>query len=168
MRIAHILGVLLLLGVVAASAQQTASRLDDGGMSAVEDLYLARDDGEGKAGEVTTVFAPSDIPIHCIVVLANAEPASVKMNFVAVKVSGVKPESRVVSAAYSTTQGQDRVFFTGKPDGKWVAGSYRIDIYVNNKLEKSLAFDVKGSAAPAAASSFGPTRPKPKPIRKKH
>jgi len=166
MRIAHIFCVLLLLGI-ALAAQPPAPIGDGAGSAAIEELYLARDDGEGKAGEVTTVFSPSDIPIHCIVMLKDAAPATVKMNFVAVKVNGVKPESRVVSASFSTVQGQDQVYFTGRPHGKWVAGRYRIDIFVNEKLEKSLAFDVKGGAVPAA-SNFVPTKPKPRPTRKKN
>ena len=166
MRFAHIFCILLLLGIGLA-AQPPVSVGNGESSSVIEDLYVARDDGEGKAGEVTTVFSPGDIPIHCIVMLKEAAPAIVKMNFVAVKVNGVKPESRVVSASYSTVQGQNQVYFTGRPHGKWTAGSYRIDIFVNDKLEKSLAFDVKGGAIPAA-SNFAPTKPKPKPARKKN
>ena len=164
MRFAHISLFLIVLCVGAFA--QTPRPVDVALSTAVEDVYLARDDGEGKAGEVTSVFTPNDIPIHCIVVLAKPDPASVRMNFVAVKVNGVKPDSRVVSASFATQQGQDRVFFTGKPHGKWTAGSYRIDVFVNDKLEKSLDFEVKGGVLPAA-SNFAPTRPKPlKPIKK--
>ena len=166
MRFAHIFFVLLLFGI-GLSAQPPAPIGDGAGSAVIEELYVARDDGEGKAGDVTTVFSPSDIPIHCIVVLTDSAPANVKMNFVAVKVNGVKPESRVVSASYATSQGQDRVFFTGKPHGKWTPGSYRIDVFVNEKLEKSLAFEVKGGVIPAA-SSFAPTKPKPRLARKKN
>ncbi|HQU93134.1 MAG TPA: hypothetical protein PLK77_12590 [Pyrinomonadaceae bacterium] len=164
MRFAHIslFLIVLCLGAVAQPPRPVDAALS----KAVEDVYLARDDGEGKAGEVTSTFTPNDIPIHCIVVLAKPDPAAVRMNFVAVKVNGVKPESRVVSAAYATSQGQDRVFFTGKPHGKWTAGSYRIDVFVNDKLEKSIDFDVKGGVLPAA-SNFAPTKPKPrKPVKK--
>lgn len=166
MRIAHILCILFVL-VAGLFAQPPGSIGDGAESSVIEDVYLARDDGEGKAGEVTTVFSPSDIPIHCIVMLKDAAPATVRMNFVAVKVNGVKPESRVVSASYSTVQGQDQVYFTGRPQGKWTAGSYRIDIFVNEKLEKSMAFDVKGGAVPAA-SNFTPLKPKPRTPRRKN
>jgi hypothetical protein len=158
MRIAHILLTLILL-VVGISAQPP--RPETVPASSVDDVYLARDDGEGKAGEVTSTFSPGDIPIHCIVVLSTADPAAVRMNFVAVKVNGVKPGSKIVSAAYGTSQGQDRVFFTGRPHGKWTAGSYRIDVFVNDKLEKSIDFEVKGGIV-STGSNFAPSRPKPR------
>jgi len=130
--------------------------------SAVEDVYLARDDGEGKAGEVTETFAPSDIPIHCVVVLADGRPRAVKMVLVAVKVPGVKPESRVVAAAYTTKDEQDRVYFTGRPEGKWVPGTYRIDVFVDEKKERSVMFEVKGTVSPAAANKFvAPVKKRP-------
>ena len=165
MRFVHIfiLIVVLCLGVLAQPARPAVEAT----AAAVEDVYLARDDGEGKAGEVTSIFTPSDIPIHCIVVLAKPDPTAVRMNFVAVKVNGVKPESRIVSASYATVQGQDRVFFTGKPHGKWTAGTYRIDIFVNDKLEKSLDFEVKSGILPAA-SNFAPTKPIPRKLIKKN
>jgi len=167
MRSAHIF-ILLFLFCIGLTAQSSEPVKADPGASVVEDLYLARDDGGGKAGDVTSTFSPADIPIHCIVVLSKTHPIGVKMNFVAVKVAGVKPESRVVSSAYTTRQGQDRVFFTGRPDRRWVAGVYRIDIFVEGKLEKSLAFEVKGNAVPIEVSNFVPAKHKPKPARKKN
>lgn len=164
MRFAHISLLLIILCIGALA--QPPKPVDVTPPAAVDDVYLARDDGEGKAGDVTSVFTPNDIPIHCIVVLTKPDPAAVRMSFVAVKVNGVKPESKIVSASYATSQGQDRVFFTGKPHGKWTAGSYRIDVFVNDKLEKSLDFEVKGGVLPAA-SNFVPTKPKPrKPVKK--
>jgi len=164
MRFAHI-SVFLLVFCLGTFAQLPRP-VGDVPSDAVKDVYLARDDGDGKAGEVTSVFSPIDIPIHCIVGLAKADPATVRMNFVAVKVSGVKAESRVVSASYATRQGEDQVYFTGKPHGKWTAGIYRIDVFVNDKLEKSLDFEVKGGVLPAA-SNFAPAKPKPrKPVKK--
>lgn len=129
----------------------------------VEDVYLARDDGSGKAGDVVTAFATSDIPIHCVVVLEGAAKVTVKMNFVAVAVPGVKPDTKVVSVTYTTSERQNRVNFTGRPDGQWTPGRYRVDIFLDGKPEKQLEFSIKGTAMTPVASKFVPAeRPKPK------
>ena len=92
----------------------------------IEEVYLAKDNGEGKAGEQVTEFTTTDIPIYCVVLLESNAKTVVKMNFVAVSVSGVKPETKVVTASYTTKDGQNRVNFSGRPDGKWTPGKYRV------------------------------------------
>lgn len=147
----------------AVFAQAPAEPIQD---AIVEDVYLARDDGSGKAGEVVETFNTRDIPIYCIVTLAKFSPINVKMNLVAVKVNGVKPETKVVTTGYTTKQGENRVNFRGKPDGVWVAGTYRIDVLVEGKREKSLTFEVKSNSAPAGAMKFAPAKPKATTARK--
>lgn len=163
MRFANIL--LVSIGLYAGLYAQPPEPVSDAKTDVVEDVYLAKDDGKGKAGDVVESFSTGDIPIHCIVMLVKADPVAVKMNLVAVKVAGVKPESRVVSTGYTTKQGQDRVFFTGRPDGKWTAGTYRVDVFVGGKKERSLTFEIRGSVIPAAATQFSPPTPKPKPLQ---
>jgi hypothetical protein len=135
----------------------------------VEDVFLAKDNGEGKAGDMADSFLTTDIPIYCVVSLNSTKPATVKMNFVAVNVKGVKAESRVFSVSYKTNGRQNRVDFTGKPDGAWTAGSYRIDIYIDDKLAVGKSFEIKKSPfeiqkKPAQeVKNFVPPKPKPKP-----
>ncbi len=114
---------------------------------AIEEVYLARDDGEGKAGEQVNEFRTTDVPIYCIVLLESNVKSVVKMNFVAVAVGGVRAETKVVTATYTTNAGQNRVNFTGRPDGKWTPGKYRVDLFVDGKLERNVEFDIK-SAGP--------------------
>ena len=157
MKFAHAL-IFTMLFSIAAFAQLP----QDGAETAigkVEDVYLARDNGEGRAGDVVEEFTTGDGKIFCVVMLTGYDPTPVKMLLVAVKVPGVKPESKVVTAAYTTKQGQDRVYFSGSPDGKWVAGTYRIDIFVADKKERSLSFEIKGAGVPAAATKFVPSKP---------
>lgn len=111
----------------------------------VESVWLARDDGKGEAGEETNIFSPSDIPIYCLVQLNSQKPATVKMNLIAVSVAGVKPETKVISVSYKTNGKQNRVSFTGKPEGSWVVGKYRIDVFVNGKAGASREFEVQKS-----------------------
>lgn len=132
----------------------------------VEELYLAKDDGKGKAGEQVSEFSTGDIPIYCVVMLDTPAKVTVKMNFVAVNVSGVKPETKVVTASYTMKDGQNRVNFTGTPEGKWTPGKYRVDIFIDGKIARDLVFEIKGSGGNTdAVKSFAPTSP-PKRTRK--
>src|ERR1700742_4217485 len=79
----------------------------------VDDIYLAKDDGKGQAGEAATTFRTTDIPIYCIVQLDSTAPATVKMNLVAESVAGVKADTKVVSTSYTTKDGENRVNFNG-------------------------------------------------------
>jgi hypothetical protein len=116
---------------------------------AVEELYLARDDGRGKPGEQVSEFRTTDIPIHCVVLLDANTIVTVKMNFVAVSVTGVRPDTKVVTSSYVTEDGQNRVNFTGRPDDRWTPGKYRVDIFLDGKIAKSLEFDIKSVAGSA-------------------
>ena len=109
----------------------------------IKELYLAKDDGSGKAGEQATSFITTDVPIYCVVLLDSAAPVTVKMNLVAVAVAGVKAETRVVSTSYKTRDNEDRVNFSGKPAGQWVAGRYRVDIFVDDRPSVSREFAVQ-------------------------
>ena len=157
MRFAHTLLITLLFSLAVLS--QAPQALPEPAVGKVEDVYLARDNGEGKVGDIVEDFTTRDTRIHCVVMLTSFDPTLVKMLLVAVKVPGVKPESKVVTAAYTTKQGQDRVFFSGSPDGEWVTGTYRIDIFVADKKERSVTFEIKGSGVPAASTKFAPTKP---------
>lgn len=134
----------------------------------IEEVYLAKDDGAGKAGEPVTEFRTTDVPIYCVVLLESGEKAVVKMNFVAVNVAGVKPETKVVTASYTTKGGQDRVNFTGRPDGKWTSGKYRVDLFLNGKKVRDVEFDIKGAAENSTAIKYlQPTEtPKPKKLQR--
>ncbi|MEO7539212.1 MAG: hypothetical protein ABIV21_04250 [Pyrinomonadaceae bacterium] len=134
----------------------------------VEELYLAKDDGSGKAGEQVTEFRTTDVPIFCVVLLDTNEKVTVKMNFVAVSVAGVRADTKVVTASYTTREGQNRVNFSGRPEGRWTPGRYRVDIFIDGKVVKNIEFDIKGPGgnSSSAANLFKPAEvPKLKPVR---
>jgi hypothetical protein len=137
---------------------------------AIEDVYLAKDNGEGKAGDPSGEFRVTDVPIYCVVVLDTNAKAVIKMNFVAVSVSGVKPETKVVTASYTTSEKQNRVNFTGRPDGKWTPGKYRVDVFLDGKMAKNVEFEIKGvgvSSVTSAAKFLQPASPpKPRPAKR--
>lgn len=108
----------------------------------IAELYLAKDDGTGKAGEQATSFVTTDVPIYCVVQLDSLTPVTVRMNLVAVAVAGIKGETRVVSTTYKTKDDQSRVNFSGRPAGQWIAGRYRVDIFVGDSPAVSREFAV--------------------------
>lgn len=135
----------------------------------VEKIYLAKDE-QGKAGEETEVFSTADIPIHCVIYLDSVKPAVIKMNFIAVNVPGVKAETKIISVSYKTDGAQNQVNFTGKPEGTWIAGNYRIDIFVDGKAAGNKEFEIRKASsqaqnpAPIAVKNFIPSKSKTKPI----
>lgn len=140
-----VLIILLLTAVctIIGTAQESVSAASSPGVAAI---YLAKDDGTGSAGAESTLFGPTDVPIYCVVQLDSAAPVSVKMDLVAVSVPGVRAETKVVSSTYTTKDRQNRVSFTGKPYGNWVAGRYRADIYLDGVLAGSKDFVIRKTA----------------------
>ncbi len=138
-----LLFLLLVIFTLNISGQNEKKAADTG----VHEIYLAKDDGSGKAGDASENFLTTDVPIYCIVKLDSAKPSVVKMNFVAVAVAGVKPETKVLSTIYKTSGLEDQVNFTGKPDGFWVAGIYRIDVFVDGKPAAKKEFEIQKTAS---------------------
>lgn len=123
-------------------------------------MYLAKDDGKGRPGEAATGFTTTDVPIHCVVVLSGASTVTVRMNLVAIDVSGLKPETRVVSTNYTTKDNQNRVNFSGRPERLWFEGRYRAEIFINDTPVKKLEFEIRKPVAPArSALGFQPKQP---------
>ena len=156
LKIIFILIIALLTGLT-AFAQSEEINLQNG----IGEVTLARDDGHGNPGAPATSFMMTDIPIYCFVQLNSTKAVTVKMNFIAASVTGVKPGKIVVSASYKTDGRQDGVTFTGAPDDVWAAGKYRIDILLDGRAAKSLEFDIQKSAKDSAKEKLiAPTKPK--------
>ncbi len=142
---------------------QTVENSDEVG---IDEMYFAKDDGEGKAGDVAEKFTTTDIPIHCIVQLNSKKSTTVKMIFVAVNVKGVKAETKVITTIYKTNGKQNRVRFTGKPEDIWEAGKYRVDIFLDGKLTKSQELEIeKSTTETTQINKFQPTA-KPKSTKR--
>lgn len=163
-----LISITLFLCCVAVHAQAPAPVVP-APLSGVEDVYLAKDNGAGRAGDQATEFNTTDIPIYCVVLLDTGVKTVVKMNFVAVVVSGVKAETKVVTATYTTKESENRVNFSGRPEGKWTPGKYRVDLYLDGKQVKQVEFEIKGAPGntSAAAKYFQPpAAARPKPVKR--
>lgn len=126
-------------------AQTTAENKNPPAVS-VEEIYLARDDGKGNPGATVEKFSVKDRPIYCIIQLNTEKPVTVKMIFVAAKASRLKPETKIITVSYTTKENENGVTFNASPEGLWMAGEYRIDVYINDKLAKSRTFEIGNPA----------------------
>ncbi|MEW6361382.1 MAG: hypothetical protein AB1477_04600 [Acidobacteriota bacterium] len=148
--------VLLSASIFAQGIRQDPPNFSD----PIDNVFLARANEDGKPGEEVSTFLPKDVPIFCVVTLTEFKIADVKMNLVAVKVNGVRPETKIVTSSYRTKQGQNRVIFTGSPDGFWSSGNYRIDIFIDGLKLRSVSFNV---VEPPRQQKFVPVPAKSKP-----
>ena len=104
----------------------------------IENAFMARDE-EGT--QPTTVFA-QDETFFCIVELANApDDTVVRAAWTAVAVEGEDPNTFIDDAELTT--GSGTLHFELSNDGLWPAGTYKVDLYLNDELNQSLEFQVQ-------------------------
>jgi hypothetical protein len=123
----------------------------------VENLRMARDE---EGNQPTTQFDPQDI-FYLVGELANApDDTRLKAVWIAVDVEGVAANSEIQT--YETTSGSGKFWVRLSRDaGPWPAGKYKVDLYLNDELNQSLAFEVKASQV--SLPSPAPTEAAPAP-----
>ncbi len=104
----------------------------------IKQAFMARDpDGQ----QQTTVFSPQDT-FYCIVTLANApEDTKVKAVWTAVQVEGADPNTYLQETELTT--GSGTLTFQLSNSNLWPAGTYKVDIYLNDELDRTLEFQVQ-------------------------
>jgi hypothetical protein len=104
----------------------------------IQSAVMARD-SDGR--QQTTQFSPNDT-FFAIVEVANApDDTSVSAIWVAVSVEGIDPNFFIDESEFLT--GSGRVTFRLENSGPWPPGQYRVDIYLNDELDRSLSFQVQ-------------------------
>ena len=99
----------------------------------IEEISLWRIGTDGKASDEVESFLTTDKPLLFRINLNSLKPTTVKMVLVAVNVPGMKAETKSVTISFTTNGKQNIVNFRANPEGIWVAGKYRADVFINNK-----------------------------------
>ncbi|MFC1975785.1 hypothetical protein ACFLXQ_05265 [Chloroflexota bacterium] len=107
----------------------------------INDAKMTKD-SEGK--QSTAIFALDDT-FYAIVEVANApDDTKVKAVWMVVEADGVDP---VVIGEKELEGGGTLTFSVSNNDDKlWPAGKYKVDLYLNDELDRSLEFKVEGQA----------------------
>jgi hypothetical protein len=104
----------------------------------IKDATLARDyDGT----QPTTVFAGNEA-FYLTVELANApDDTKVKAAWTAVEAEGVTPNTFIDE--YELTSGSATLHFELSNNQLWPRGKYKVDLYLNDELDRTLEFQVQ-------------------------
>lgn len=117
----------------------------DASTANIPNAVLAKDYKDGKAVEPgTATFGPSDT-IHAVVSVANA-PDNTKIKAVWTVVDAGDGQIKDQKAAEKEFLSKDigsTVDFTFVPDKPLPTGKYKADIYLDDKLDKTLNFEIK-------------------------
>jgi len=105
----------------------------------IKDAYLTRD-SEGT--EKTTAFA-QDETFYCIVQLANApDDTQVKAIWYVVEAQDTEPNFKIDEA--SITHGDGTLTFDlTNSNNLWPIGKYKVEIYLKDKLDRTIEFEVQ-------------------------
>lgn len=90
----------------------------------------------------TTTFTQNQSVIYLIVKLANApDDTKVKAAWTAVEAGGVDPDYLLDHS--ELTNGSGTLTFPISNSQLWPTGKYKVDLYLNDKLDRTLDYEVK-------------------------
>lgn len=123
------------------SNPNTAS--DEGSGSAIKEIHMAKDDGNGAPGDETESFAPSDRTVHCVATLKVAK-AGTQMKFAwwIVDAEGSKNQ-KIKEIDYSTRPLENVVHGHLTLPQNWPSGKYKCQVFVNGDLDKTVNYVVE-------------------------
>ena len=109
----------------------------------IKNLYMAKDSG-GSAGDKTSSFSPSDRTVYCVAELNNADAGTkVKFVWIAVDVVDTLKNEKIKDIEYTTKAMENKVSGHLSYPQDWPKGTYKVEAYVNDKLEKSVEYKVE-------------------------
>ena len=108
----------------------------------IKSAELAKILPNGKSEKVGTTFHPDDGAFHLYVTVGNApEDTKVKASWYAVGTNAGKDE--LIDETEITLGNQTEIDFSLSLPRPWPVGKYKVDLFLNNKADKSIDFEVK-------------------------
>ena len=121
------------------------------GASPVTEAVLAKDFQADTTTpvDVTTEYAPEQKIFHLVVTVNNApKDTQFKSVWTAMDIGGTTLPNTKLEERELIVTGSGTFEFTLAPkSGKWASGKYKVDLYSNNKLGRTINFTVAGTIA---------------------
>ncbi len=122
--------LVIVLSVLACSGSVTTANIADAWMSTDEE-------GNNR----TTVYTPNAV-FYVQADLRNApDDTKLKAVWIAVDVEGVDPNLTIYETEF--VSGSGLVHFSLSNDNPWPQGKYKVELYLDDKLAKTVEFEVK-------------------------
>jgi hypothetical protein len=124
-----------------SSNSNTSSELGSG--AAIKDIHMAKDDGNGAPGDTTDTFAPGDRTVHCVATLKESKSGTqMKFSWWIVDADGTKNQ-KIKEIDYSTKALENIVHGHLTLPQDWPVGKYKVQIYVNGDLDRTVFYSVQ-------------------------
>ena len=111
----------------------------------VDTIEMANDNG-GKPGQFTDSFTPGDRTIYCVIKLNQTKnETAVRFVWKAIDAQNSYAYNGKDSMTidYTTTPDTKSVFSHVTYAGDWPTGSYRIEVYINGALDKTIDYTIE-------------------------
>jgi hypothetical protein len=125
------------------SANTSSGDTDLGSGAAIDEIHMAKDDGDGKPGTETSTFEPGDRTVHCVTKLKSAKSGT-QMRFVWWIVDADNSQNQKIKEIEYRTRALENVVhghLTVPQD--WPIGKYKVQVYVNGDLDKTAFYSVQ-------------------------
>ena len=109
----------------------------------IEEINMARDNGRGNPGDETSSFSPKDHKIHCVVKLKEAKSGTgMRFSWWIVDADGTQ-NKKIKDIDYTTRTLENVVHGHLSLPSDWPTGKYKVQVYVNGDLDKTVAYSVE-------------------------
>ncbi len=141
-RILSVVSLVVLVAVVTAGCSFSVSTAN------ISQAVLAKDvQGDNfEPVDPTSTFAVDQPVIHLVVTVNNApSDTKVKSVWTAVDVGNAAPANTKIDEAEVTLDSAGTAHFTLSlpASGAWPTGKYKVDVYLNDKLDRTLEYTVQ-------------------------
>ncbi|MDB5080832.1 MAG: hypothetical protein JWP00_2756 [Chloroflexi bacterium] len=138
-------GILAATGVLTGSVNvSTSNTFTTSSGIRVREVTLAKGYKDESAVSPTTTFSPSDNPLHSVVKLENAPTGTTVTGAWTAVNAGGEQNVEIGSKELRLESGKNfTAHFSVELPRPWPVGSYKFELYLNDKLEKTVDFTVK-------------------------
>jgi hypothetical protein len=125
------------------SSSSTSTESDLGPGLAIKESHMAKDDGNGEPADETDTFDPGDRTIHCVTTLKAAKSGTqMKFSWWIVDADGTQ-NKKIKDIEYSTRALENIVHGHLTLPQDWPVGKYKVQVYVNGDLDRTLFYTVR-------------------------